>query len=83
VRSTGWWFVIKSFNDERPTLHCRLGAQVGMQVPAVSQAKPMTIWCSYVVALVAIFLAASVALFYMPGQGPPLQKQRVPAAQSH
>jgi hypothetical protein len=50
-----------------------------MRAPAVSQAKPMTIWCLYIVAIVAIFMAASVALFYMPAQGQPLQKQGVPA----
>jgi hypothetical protein len=57
-------------------------APMSMRAPGGSQAKPMTIWCLYVIALVAIFMAASVALFYMPGQGPPLQKQGVPAIHS-
>jgi hypothetical protein len=55
-------------------------APMSMPAPVVSQAKPMTIWCLYVLALVMIFVAASVALFYMPGQGQPLQQQGVPAA---
>jgi hypothetical protein len=32
--------------------------------------------------LVAVFMTASVALFYMPGQDPPLQQHGVPAVHS-
>jgi hypothetical protein len=39
-----------------------------------SQAKPMTIWCLSVIALVAVFMAVGVALFYMPGRGQPMQQ---------
>jgi hypothetical protein len=54
-----------------------------MRSPAVSQAKPMTIWCLSVIALVAVLMAVGVALFYMPGQGQPLQQQGVPAVNGH
>jgi hypothetical protein len=43
----------------------------------------MTIWCLSVFALVALFTAVGVALFYMPGQGQPLQQQSVPAVNGH
>jgi hypothetical protein len=54
-----------------------------MLSPVISQARPMTIWCLYVIALVMIFIAASVALFYMPGQGQSLQEHGVPAVNGH
>jgi hypothetical protein len=38
----------------------------------------MTNWCLPVIALVALFMAVGAALFYMPGQGRPLQQQGVP-----
>jgi hypothetical protein len=34
----------------------------------------MTIWRLSVIALVAAFMAVGVALFYMPGQGQPMQQ---------
>jgi hypothetical protein len=43
----------------------------------------MTIWCLSVFALVAVFTVGGVALFYMPGQGQPLQQQGIPAVSGH
>jgi hypothetical protein len=42
----------------------------------------MAIWCLLTIALVAVFIAAGVALFYMPGQGQPLQQHGAPAVTS-
>jgi hypothetical protein len=43
-----------------------------MRAPGVSQAEPMTVSSMSVV--VAVFMVVGVALFYMPGQGQPLQQ---------
>jgi len=55
----------------------------GCEGSKVSQAKPMTNWCLPVIALVALFMAVGVALFYMPGQGRPLQQQGVPVVKGN
>ena len=43
------------------------------------QAKPMTIWCLLVLALVTIVITMGVVLFFTPGHGRLLQKSAAPA----
>jgi hypothetical protein len=41
----------------------------------------MAVWCVLVLALVAIFVAIGVAMFYMPGRGTPVeQRSTTPAS---
>jgi hypothetical protein len=61
-----------------PLSRLMLDREVTAEKTKTTQAKPMTIWCLLVVALVMTFTAIGVALFFTPGHGQPLQKSAAP-----